>query len=186
MELVSTLPADFPAAIAVVQHRGVPSDLARMLGSYTPLPVRDARMGDRLLPGNIYVAPPVHHMWVNPNRSLYVASALKIRAMRPSADLLINSVAVTYRKRAIGVILSGMLDDGAAGAYTIKHMGGCIIAEDAATALAPDMPSAAIATGSVDFILPVNRIAAALITLVMAPGAAAFFQVSPAPVSPLM
>lgn len=172
--LLTHLPADFPAALVVAFHRSA-------------LAVHEACLGQRLQPGHVYLAPPGQHLVVNRAGTLVPLQAPKIRYMQPSVDLLFSSVAVAYQTRAIGVILSGMLDDGATGAYTLKHLGGRVLAQESASAQYPDMPSATIALGCVDFVLPLEHMAAALTTLVMVPGAATFFHVplrEPLPVLP--
>ncbi len=96
---------------------------------------------------------------------------------RCAADPLCASVAAAFGPRTIGVVLSSALDDGAAGAQAIKRVGGRVLVQDPATAAATGMPTAAIATGCVDFVLAPEEIGAALVALVMAPGAAQLFRV---------
>jgi two-component system chemotaxis response regulator CheB len=90
-----------------------------------------------------------------------------VHFVRPSADLLFESVAASYRERAIAVVLTGSGSDGSMGVKAIKKMGGTVVAQDERSAEFPGMPGAAIHSGSVDFVLPLEEIAPALVTLVM-------------------
>jgi two-component system chemotaxis response regulator CheB len=107
-----------------------------------------------------------------------VISGEKVNGSRPAADPLFASVAVHCRSRGIAVVLSGALGDGAEGAYKVAAAGGRVLVQSRETALVPDMPSAAIRRGAVDFEFSPRVIAHSLIALTMAPGAAAWFQVS--------
>ena len=101
------------------------------------------------------------------NRPLRLSQAELVHFLRPSADLLFESVAANYRERAIAVVLTGTGSDGAMGVQAIKKMGGTVIAQDETTAEFFGMPSAAIQSGSVDFVLPLHGIPTALVALVM-------------------
>jgi two-component system, chemotaxis family, protein-glutamate methylesterase/glutaminase len=177
--LLAGLPADFPAAIAVVQHRSgqYPSSLARTLGRQTALSVVDAEDGMAPQPGTVYLAPPDQHLLIEPDGTLTLSSAERHQFARPAADLLFASTAARHRERAIGVVLTGKQQDGAAGAWAIKARGGRVLAQEPATCEAPEMPAATIRSGCVDFILTLEQIADVLVTLVMVPGAAPLFRV---------
>ena len=103
------------------------------------------------------------------------------RAGRDPAALLTSAAATAGPGAVIGVVLTGMLHDGAAGARAVKRRGGSVLAQDPATARAPSMPSSAIATGCVDYVLPPEGIAAALTALTRAPGGAASLTVPTPP-----
>ena len=120
-----------------------------------------------MCPATVYIAPPDRHLLVNADGTLSLTQSELVHFVRPSADLLFESVAASYRDRAIAVVLSGSGSDGAMGAQAIKKMGGTVIAQDEATAEFPGMPSAVIKTRSVDFILPLAEIAPALVALVL-------------------
>ncbi len=169
MELLGPLPSDFPAAVTVVQHLDPRhrSLMADILSKRTALRVKEAEAGERLEAGTVYIAPPNRHLLVNPDGRLELADSELVHFLRPSADLLFESVAATFRDRTIGVVLSGTGKDASMGVTAIKNMGGTVIVQDPKTAEFPGMPDAAIATGNVDFVLPLNEIADALITLVM-------------------
>jgi len=167
--VLSRLPADFTAAIVVVQHLDPRhrSLMAEILGRRTPLEVRQAQEGDQVRSGTVYIAPPDHHLLVNGDRTLSLSRSELVHFVRPSADLLFESVAASYREQAIAVVLTGTGSDGSMGVAAIKKLGGTIIAQDEQNAEYSGMPAAAVATKCVDFILTLDEIAAALITLVM-------------------
>ena len=166
--VLSNLPADFPAAIVVVQHLDPtrPSLLARILDRRSGMPVSEARHGDRIRPGAVYVAPPDHHLVVGPMGILELTTTAPVHFARPSADTLLESVGLSYGPRAVAVILSGAGGDGADGARLVKRMGGTVLAQDRPTSETFGMPGAAIHTGCVDAVLPLGKIAPALVHLV--------------------
>ena len=168
-ELLSRLPADLQAAIAVVQHldRRHRSLVADILSRRTRLTVKEAEGGEKLRAGTVYIAPRNRHLLVNSDGRLALADSELVHFLRPSADLLFESVAASFRDRAIGVVLSGTGKDAALGVTAIKSMGGTVIAQDPNTAEFPGMPGEAVATGKVDFVLPLAEIADALVTLIM-------------------
>jgi len=163
--VLSALPADFPAAILVVQHLSpnFPSQLPEILSQRTALRVKPAATGDVLRPGTVYVAVPDRHLLVQPNGMLLLSDAPKMNFVRPAADKLFMSVAATYQSRAIAVVLTGSGSDGALGVLSVKRHEGIAIAQDQSTSEFFNMPEAAIATGQVDWVLPVEAIASMLI-----------------------
>jgi two-component system chemotaxis response regulator CheB len=168
-QLLAGLPGDFPAAVLVVQHLDPRhrSLMADILSRRTVLKVKQAEADDELRPGTVFVAPPNKHLLVNPEGTLALAQSELVHFVRPSADLLFESVAASFKDRVIGVVLSGSGSDGSMGVQAIKKMGGTVIAQDERTSEFFGMPNAAIQTGSVDFILPLTEIPPALVTLVM-------------------
>ena len=167
-DVLAALPADFRAALVVVQHLDPRhrSLMADILGKRTALRVQQAREGDTVQPGLAYIAPPNRHLLVNAGGTLSLSQTELVHFVRPSADLLFESVAASYRERAIAVVLSGTGSDGAMGVRAIKKMGGTVIVQDQKTSEFFGMPDAAQQTGSADFILPLPEIAPALRTLV--------------------
>ena len=160
--VLAALPGTFPAAVVVVQHldprhRSVMADI---LSRRTALAVREARADVRVAPGQVYIAPPNHHLLINPDRSVLLTQTELVHFVRPSADLLFESVAASFRERAVAVVLSGSGEDGAMGARAIKKMGGTLIVQDAAEF--NGMPRAALATGLADFVLALDEIGPAL------------------------
>lgn len=166
-EILSHLPARFPAAIVVVQHLDPnhPSLLAQILGRTTALHVKQATEGDTLTPGTVFIAPPNRHLLVKSDGSLSLTQTELVHFLRPSADLLFESVAASFRVRAIGVVLTGSGTDGTMGVQAIKKMGGLVVVQSEATSEFSSMPQAAIETGCVDMVLPLGEIAAGLVRL---------------------
>lgn len=171
-EVLGALPEDFPAAIAIVQHldRRHRSLMAEILDRRTKLRVEQAAEGDRLEGGVVYIAPPNRHLLVNPDGSLSLSQSEMVHFVRPSADLLFESAAAAYGGNAIAVVLTGTGCDGSMGVTAVKKMGGTVIVQDIETAEFSGMPAAALETGNVDFVLPLEEIAGALVTLVMKRG----------------
>ena len=162
------LPAEFPVPVVVVQHLDPrhKTIIAEVLGRRAKEQVVLAQDGERAEPGTIYVAPPNHHLLVEAEGVLVLSSSELVHFLRPSADLLFESVAGAYGPRAIACVLTGTGSDGAMGVSAIKSRGGTVIAEDPDLAQFKGMPEAAIATGAVDFILPLDEIAAVIRGLV--------------------
>jgi two-component system, chemotaxis family, protein-glutamate methylesterase/glutaminase len=169
-KVISTLPANFPVPIAIVQHLDPKrrSMMADILGRRTKLLVKQAQQGELMNPGTIYIAPPNYHLLVTSQGSVDLTQSEVIHFVRPSADVLFESVADSYKSRAIAIVLTGTGVDGATGVQAIKEKGGIVIVEDSKTSEFDGMPKAAIRTGVVDQILPLSEVATALINLVMA------------------
>ena len=167
--VLADLPAGFPAGILVVQHLDPRhrSLMADILSRRTRLEVKQAEDGDRLAGGRVYIAPPNRHLLLNGDGSLSLTQTELVHFVRPSADLLFESVAASYKDRSIAVVLSGSGGDGSMGVKAIKKMGGTVLAQDQRTSEFFGMPGAAIDSGNVDFVLPLEEIAPALVTLVM-------------------
>jgi len=166
-EVLAGLPAGFPAALVVVQHLDPRhrSLMAEILTRRTALHVSQAVDDGHIQAGGVLIAPPDRHLLVNPDGSVSLTKTELVHFSRPSADLLFESVAASYRERAIAVVLSGSGSDGAMGVKAIKKTGGTLIVQDPATAEFTGMPGAARDTGLADFVLPLEEIAPALCTL---------------------
>jgi two-component system, chemotaxis family, protein-glutamate methylesterase/glutaminase len=143
--VVRDLPPDFGAAICVVLH--VPSSgrslLASILGRHTRLTVAEARDGQKLRPGHIYVAPNDRHLTVSGSR-VQLDRGPKENGVRPAVDVLFRTVAAACGPRSIAVVLSGALGDGSAGAVAVHHAGGAVIAQNPEEATVASMPESAI------------------------------------------
>jgi two-component system chemotaxis response regulator CheB len=174
--VLGPLPAGLPAAVIVLRHiaPGHRSLLAPLLARRCRLPVRDAKHGERLVDGRVYVVPPGKHMLVTPAAAVVLIDSDGPPPYRPSADLLLATLAVGMGSRTIAVVLSGGGSDAATGALAVHLLDGIVIAADRATSLHFAMPSAAIARDdAVDLVLPVDAIPAALLSLLgSAPGPA--------------
>ena len=164
--LVGRLPADLPASLFVVVHTSpeAPSMLADILDRSGKLPALTPNDGEHIRRGTIYVAPPDRHLLVEPN-VMRVTRGPKENRFRPAIDPLFRSAAQTYGPRVVGVILTGYLDDGTAGLWTVKQLGGTAIVQDPADALVPFMPLNAITHVKVDYSLPLEEIAPLLVRL---------------------
>lgn len=166
LEIVAALPQNFAAPVLVVQHIGAnPSILPELMNTRGPNRAVHARDGDRPQPGTIHVAPPDHHMLLERDRIRLTRGAKENHA-RPAIDPLFRSAALHWGPRVIGVILSGQLDDGAAGLQAIKECGGRVLVQDPSTAVEPSMPRSALASVAVDDCLPSREIAPALVRMI--------------------
>ena len=165
--VLSLLPADFKAAIVIVQHLwpAQRSHLADLLNRNSALTIRDAREGDLLQPATAYIAMPDRHVLLNLDGSLTLTDTDKVNFVRPSADRLFVTASQALKERVIGVVLTGTGQDGTLGVQAIKAEHGFVIAQDKATSKSFEMPKAAIATGMVDVCLPLDEIAATLVAL---------------------
>ena len=164
--LVSRIPDTFSGAICIVLHTAPesPGILADILSRSGPLPAELAQNGQRIEAGHIYVAPPDRHLLIEPGR-LRVTKGPREHGFRPAVDPLFRSAAQVFGPLAIGVVLTGNLDDGTAGLWTIKKLGGTAIVQDPAEALYPSMPEHAMKSVDVDHVAPLSRIAALLAEL---------------------
>ena len=151
--ILDRLPRDFPLPIAIAQHRSPTSRLRRIGGRV----LKEVEDKDPIEPGGVYLAPADYHLLVEPG-SLALSTEGPVQHSRPSIDVMFESAADAYGDRLIGVILTGLNRDGADGFVRIHRLGGLTIAQDPATAERPSMPEAAIATGAVDRIVPLEGI----------------------------
>ncbi|MBE9228181.1 chemotaxis protein CheB [Phormidium sp. LEGE 05292] len=168
VNILNKLPKDLPVPILIVKHlaSNYKSYFPSIFGYQSLLIVKEAENGEKVKPSIVYVAPPNYHLIVNAEREISLTQTEKVKFVRPSADVLLKSIAKNYQKRSIAVILTGADSDGAEGVKAIKKMGGTVIAQNEATSGVFGMPGAAIATGCVDFILPIDKIGEAIVNLV--------------------
>jgi two-component system chemotaxis response regulator CheB len=163
MRLASTLPADLPYPVLVVLHMpaGAPSVLARIVDRAGPLPAVPAEHGAHLEPGRVYVARPDHHLLVDDHR-VAVTKGPTENGHRPAINALFRSAALALGPRAVGVLLSGVLDDGVLGLQAIKARGGTTVCQSPDDASFPSLPRNAVAAGVVDHVVPVPDISRVL------------------------
>jgi two-component system chemotaxis response regulator CheB len=166
--ILSALPADLPASVVVVQHLepGRRSRLAEVLGMVSALPVSEARGGEALDDGRVFVAPPGRHVVVDGGGRLQLSDAPPVRFSRPAADPLFASAAERFGAGVVGVVLTGCDSDGSLGVRAIKEAGGIVLVQDPATATVESMPRNAIATGTADDVLPLEQIAGRIVQAV--------------------
>ena len=171
--LVGALPGDFGAPICIVLHTSPtsPGVLGDILNRSGPLTAVTPRSGERLKPGIIYVAPPDCHMLLEPG-IVRLTKGPKENRFRPAIDPLFRSAAQIYGPNVIGVILTGNLDDGTAGLWAVKQLGGVAIVQDPEDALFPAMPENALQSVRVDHVVPLSDIAPLLRRLTSVPAPA--------------
>lgn len=166
-QLCARLPADFPAAIFVAQHLSpaARSLLPQLIGRAGPLDAVSPQDGDAIEPGRIYVAGPDLHMLLRPGKVLMRRGPHENRT-RPAVNALFRSAAIAYAGRVIGVVLTGLLDDGTDGLIAIKAAGGLSVVQDPADAEWPSMPQNALKRDHVDHSVTLDRLPALLVELV--------------------
>jgi two-component system chemotaxis response regulator CheB len=163
--LLGRLSPDFPAAVLVVMHIGSHySVLPKILKRDVGMPVRHAEDNESIVPGTVLIAPPDHHMLVE-DGLIRLSQGAKENFARPAIDPLFRCAAVYYRENAIGVILTGMLDDGTIGLQAIKAYGGVALVQDPNEADEPEMPCSALQYVQVDDCMPLDGLAQRLIEL---------------------
>lgn len=164
--LLSSLPPTFPVPLAVVLHRIHRRQdlLPGLLGRWSTLPVVSAQAGQPVRPGTVYIAPDDAHLVVSPARRFELFDGRRIRHLRSSANPLFTTAAQVLGP-VIGVVLTGMGRDATDGVQSVKEAGGVVIAQDQGTSAWFSMPRSAIATGAVDYVLPLDQIAPKLVQL---------------------
>lgn len=140
--------------------------MADLLHRTSAVEVKQAEDTDSVATGQALIAPPDRHMLVNPDGSISLTKTELVHFVRPSADLLFESVAGSYGDRSLAVVLSGTGSDGSQGVEAIKKVGGTVIVQDEAAEFF-GMPQSAIRTGCADFVMPLEEIAPAIVKLVV-------------------
>jgi two-component system chemotaxis response regulator CheB len=171
--LLEGIPATFPAAIAIVQHRSRDSDdtFQRLLQDHSKLPVQEVEDKEPIVGSCVYVAPPDYHLLVE-RRAFALSVDAPVAFSRPSIDVFFESAAEAMGPKVVGVLLTGANADGARGLQEIRAAGGYTIVQDPTTALGRAMPEAGIALGPVDAVVPLDAISARLVDLCSSRGAA--------------
>ena len=170
--VLGALPKDFLPPVAIVQHRSHEDSegLAPLLAGNTQLPVIEVDDKEEIKEGRIYVCPANYHLMVDGSHFALSTDAPVLHA-RPSIDVFFESAAESFRGGVIGVLLTGMSEDGTAGLKRIKERGGFALVQDPAEAKGHIMPETAIASGAVDKILPLEEIAPFITALCAGQGA---------------
>jgi two-component system chemotaxis response regulator CheB len=166
-QLLGALPASFAAAVVVMQHMesGRASLLPHILGARTALRVRAAADGDALHTGTVYVAPSGRHLSIRDGRTLALTDTAPVNFSRPSADVLLDSLAGAGAP-VVAVVLTGRGRDGAAGSVLVRASGGTVLAQDRESSAHFGMPGAAVTAGGVSEVLPLDSIAPRLVQLI--------------------
>ncbi len=164
---LSELPADFPAPIAIVQHinAAFAESLAGWLANTSRLKVRLAQDGELLMPGHVLIAPPGAHMVIPFRGRVALKPGVERDGHMPSATVLLESAAKAYGRRALGLILTGMGEDGAAGMVAIKQAGGITLAQNEESCVVFGMPGAAVERNAVDHLVHGDEVASTLLRL---------------------
>lgn len=165
--ILAALPPTLNVPIAIVLHRTAqqPQMLPRILGRATTRHVKAAEEGEPLRPNTVYIAPPDLHLIVRPDHTLEFSDGQRIKFVLSSANRLLESAASVLGNRVIAVVLTGGGSDATDGVQAVKQMGGIVIAQTPEEAECASMPTAAIRTGAVDYIVPIDDIAALLTRL---------------------
>ncbi len=167
-QILGNLPSELPAAILIVLHipsRGI-GMLSTVVASAGLLPVRQAEDGMTIERGHIYIGAPDHHMLVEGDRIL-LGRGPRENMVRPAIDPLFRSAAISFGPRVIGVVLSGLLSDGASGLNAVKRCGGMALVQDPNDAVADEMPRRALEAATVDLCVPGARLGDVLSDLVL-------------------
>ncbi|GAB0057170.1 Two-component system, chemotaxis family, protein-glutamate methylesterase/glutaminase [Candidatus Magnetaquicoccaceae bacterium FCR-1] len=165
--ILAALPSDFACPVLIAQHisDGFAGGLVEWLSTVTRLPVHLAEDGDSLRAGVVHISPSEMHLTVTPQRRLALIKRVDSDIYRPSCDRLLASTAEVFGSRAVGIILTGMGSDGAAGMLNIHRRGGVTLAQDEATSLIYGMNQVAILAGAVQRIVPLDLIAPEMVRL---------------------
>ena len=167
IELIKSLPEDFTGYIFIVVHipPDSPSQLPDILNFSGPLKAVHPKDGEKLQKGRIYIAPPDHHLLLEHDH-VVVRKGPKENRFRPSIDALFRSAAYVYGPRVIGVVLSGLLNDGTSGLWSIKRMNGVTIIQDPNDADHDSMPASVLEYVEVDYSVPKEQMGPLLIRLI--------------------
>jgi two-component system, chemotaxis family, protein-glutamate methylesterase/glutaminase len=163
-KLIPLFPRDFPAAVIIVQHMpgAFTAQFSQQLSRLCAIRVKEAEAGEILAPGTVYICPGSHHMRVSPTGRVSLDDGPRILGYRPCADVTLESAAEYAGPLSLGVILTGMGNDGARGAQAMKTAGGFVLAQDEATSVIFGMNAEAIRSGAVDQIVPIEDLFSAI------------------------
>ncbi|HEX7333659.1 MAG TPA: chemotaxis protein CheB [Pyrinomonadaceae bacterium] len=165
-KVLCQLPPDLPATIFIVQHLSpaYSSNLPALLERAGKLKVSHPVDGERIVKNHVYVAPPDHHLVID-HGHIRLSQGPKENLTRPAIDPLFRSAALAFRSRVVGVVLTGELDDGTAGLWSVKYRGGITVVQDPEDAAHPSMPRSAARNVAIDYCLPLSKIGPLLVRL---------------------
>jgi two-component system, chemotaxis family, protein-glutamate methylesterase/glutaminase len=166
IDFVKNIPSGFQASIFIVLHMPAYSEskLPQILNTAGPLEAAFAKDGEKIKKGKIYIAPNDYHLLLE-NNHMIVKKGPKENRFRPSVDALFRSAAYEYGPRVVGIVLSGVLNDGSSGLWTIKRQGGTAIIQDPGEAQQPQMPTNTLEYLEPDYIVPASELASVLVQL---------------------
>lgn len=164
LKLFPSFPKDFPGAVIIAQHMpgAFTSQFSEQLGEITAMKVKEAEAGEIVQAGTVYVCPGSHHLRLSPTGRISLDDGPRISGYRPCADVTMETVAAFAGPLTVGVVLTGMGNDGSRGVQVVRAAGGQVIAQDEATSIIFGMPAEAIKTGAVDSVLALENIYAAI------------------------
>ena len=164
MRFIPDFPKDFPGAVVLVQHMpgSFTSQFSQQLGEVARIRVKEAEAGEIVVPGQLYICPGSHHMRISPTGRVSLDDGPRVGGYRPCADLTMESAADYFGPMTIGVILTGMGNDGSKGVQSVKNAGGHVIVQDESSAVIFGMPQEAIKTGAVDQTLAIEAMYSAI------------------------
>ncbi len=173
-KVIGALPTDFPLPVLLVQHMGAAfmEGFAAWLNGVVGLPVAIAKEGERIVPSRVYVAPGDRHLELGPGRSIRISDAAPVGGQRPAATVMFRSVARQAGARGLGVLLTGMGEDGALGLLDMHRAGAATVAEHESTAVVYGMPAAAVRLSAAGSVLPLDHVAGHIQRLAQAEGTA--------------
>jgi two-component system chemotaxis response regulator CheB len=165
-QLIPLLPADFPAPVFLVMHvmAHSPSYLPPLLSARSALKVTPAVDGEPLEPGTVYIAPPNHHLLIEPGH-MHLSTGPKENRHRPAVNSLFRSAALAYGPQVVGIVLTGNLDDGTIGLWEIKRRGGITVVQDPGEATYPGMPQSALDNVDIDYVIKLDDLPPLMVNL---------------------
>lgn len=165
ISILKSLPSNYPIPVIVVQHRAKDerSLLEEVMQHKCNIGIKQADEKEVIQHGYVYFAPPNYHLLVESNGTFSLSYDAPVNFSRPSIDVLFETAAEVYKKRLLGIILTGANKDGAQGMRKIRALGGTTIAQQPRTAEYPEMPQAAISTGAIQHILTPEAIGSFLL-----------------------
>ena len=166
--ILEDLPADFPYPILIAQHidQGFIEGLVDFTNSVCSLKVKRGEHGESIAPGTVYISPADRHMEINTRGKIVFVERETKDIYHPSCNRLLSSIGKVFKEKGVGIILTGMGDDGAKGITCIKEHGGITLAQDEESSIVYGMPRVAVESGNVDDVLPLNEIGSYLTRLV--------------------